>query len=382
MRPETTSRPAGAPRALRPARRLHAVPDPALRVLDVAMFYGERSGGIRTYLDAKLAWAAGRDDVEHHLVVPGDEAVAGPPVHRVRALPVRFANGYRLPAGARALKEVIDRVRPDVVLLHDPYWRPVQVAQAAHAVGATVVAVHHGSSALDAAALPGPSRAYVPVLRTWLRHAARDVDAVMSVVDPTGDCRRAADLPLRLGVHPAFVPQPRIARRDHVLYAGRLQRQKGVFALLEAAARSAEPWPLHLLGSGPAEDALLARAERLGIADRVRVRPFEPDRARLARRYAQAACVVMPGEHETFGLVALEAAASGARVVACRTAPSAERCGALAETYAPGDVDGLLAAIERARSAPRDLAAASRLAAASTWDRCFAEELASLRELV
>ena len=41
--------------AARPALRI--VPEPALRVVDVALFYGERSGGIRTYLDSKAAWA-------------------------------------------------------------------------------------------------------------------------------------------------------------------------------------------------------------------------------------------------------------------------------------------------------------------------------------
>ena len=71
----------------------------------------------------------------------------------------------------------------------------------------------------------------------------------------------------------------------------------------------------------------------------------------------------MPGAHETFGLVAFEAAASGARVVACATAPSARRLGALAHTFDPGDFVGLLAAIERARRAEPDRAAAAELAA-------------------
>ena len=79
--------------------------------------------------------------------------------------------------------------------------------------------------------------------------------------------------------------------------------RKGVFRLLEAAARSADPWPLRLIGSGPAEDALRRRARALGIAQRVSFRPFVGDRERLARAYAGARCVVMPGEHETFGLV-------------------------------------------------------------------------------
>ena len=38
-------------------RRRLAGPAPVLRVADVALFYGERSGGIRTYVDAKAAWA-------------------------------------------------------------------------------------------------------------------------------------------------------------------------------------------------------------------------------------------------------------------------------------------------------------------------------------
>jgi cytosine/adenosine deaminase-related metal-dependent hydrolase len=42
-----------------------------LRVADVALFYGERSGGIRTYLREKAAYAGRSRDFEHHVVVPG-----------------------------------------------------------------------------------------------------------------------------------------------------------------------------------------------------------------------------------------------------------------------------------------------------------------------
>ena len=243
------------------------------------------------------------------------------------------------------------------MLLHDPFWAPLRVTEAAHALGAKVVAVHHGSAALDAAGLPGPSRPWEALLRAWLRHAYAPVDAIASVVDPEPDCGRVASFPLRLGLHDAFRPQHDVARGDHVLYVGRLAREKGVFRLLEAAARSADPWPLRLIGSGPAEDALRRRARALGIARRVAFRPFVGDRARLARAYAGARCVVMPGEHETFGLVALEAAASGARVVACASAPSAGLLGDGAHTFAPGDTDGLGGGHRRGpRRAPTDAA--------------------------
>jgi alpha-1,6-mannosyltransferase len=200
----------------------------------------------------------------------------------------------------------------------------------------------------------------------------------MAAVDLGGDSRRGALLPLRFGVDPAFRPRPALPRRAHVLYAGRLGREKGLFELLDAAARSREPWRVHLVGSGPAERLLAARARRLGIADRVLFLPWVRDRVRLARLYAEASCVAVPGAHETFGLVCLEAAASGGNVVACRTAPSARVVGALAENFAPGDVNGLLAAIERARRRPPDLRAAAALADAHTWDRAFEAELRDL----
>ena len=61
-----------APAARRPALRLVAARP--LRVVDVAIWYGERSGGIRTYLDAKSAFARRTGAFEHRLVVPGPRA--------------------------------------------------------------------------------------------------------------------------------------------------------------------------------------------------------------------------------------------------------------------------------------------------------------------
>jgi alpha-1,6-mannosyltransferase len=306
-----------------------------LRIVDVALFYGERSGGIRTYLDAKVRHASATGAFEHHVVVPGPRERHHDGRHELPSLRLAASNGYRMPLGVRALKRTLERLRPHVVLLHDPFWAPLHVTEAAHALGAKVVAVHHGSAALDAAGMRGPRRPWEALFRAWLRRAYAPVDAIASVVDPEPDCGRAASFPLRLGLHEAFRPQSGVARADHVLYVGRLAREKGVFRLLDAAARA----------------------------------------------YAGARCVVMPGEHETFGLVALEAAASGARVVACETAPSAGLLGDLADCFAAGDTDGLAAAVAAARAARPDPQAAASLCWRLGWDRLFAEELDDLREL-
>jgi alpha-1,6-mannosyltransferase len=282
----------------------------------VALFYGERSGGIRTYLDAKAAHARTSGRFEHHLLIPGrherHDADGAAWRHELPSLRVAAANGYRWPLGSGPLKATLRLVRPDVVLLHDPCWRPVEVTETARSLGAAVVMVHHGSAALDAGAWPGPRRLYEAAFRSWLRRAYAPADAVMAACDPLVDTGRPAALPLRFGLDPAFRPPPGAERGDHILYVGRLAREKGVLELLEAAALAEDPWPVQLIGAGTAEDAVAARVRRLGLAQRVSVRPFVADRAELAQLYAGARCVVMPGAVETFGLVAFEAAACGA----------------------------------------------------------------------
>ncbi|HEV7462212.1 MAG TPA: glycosyltransferase [Solirubrobacteraceae bacterium] len=362
--------------------RLRLVTPRRMRVVDVALFYGERGGGIRTYLEAKRRHARRTGAFEHHVVVPGRvRAGDGSDVHELPSWPLLRKNGYRVPAGTRALKATLRELRPDAVLLHDPFWASRGVVDVARRAGATVVAVHHGSSALDAAAIPGPRAVSQTVIRGWMRRTYAQADAVLAAVDPGNDAAGARTLPLRFGIDPAFRPRGEETRGDHVLYVGRLAREKGVFELLDAAARAEDPWPLVLVGTGPAERAVLGRARRLGIEQRLSVRPYVADRDALARAYAAARCVVMPGPLETFGLVALEAAASGARVVACEDAPAAVACGALANVFTAGDVDDLLAAIEAARAAPRDPMAAALLARRHEWGAAFDAELAELEAL-
>ena len=351
-----------------PRPHLRLVAPPRLRIVDVALFYGDRSGGIRTYLDNKRAWVAESDAYDHHVITP----------HDVPSFRFATPNGYRVPVGVGALKERLAELRPDIVLLHDPFWGPLGVTATAHELGARVVAVHHGSVDLSAASLPLPGACTRPLLRRWLRHAYGEVDAVMSAVPTWRDTGRRAELRLRFGLEDAFRPRPELARGDHVLYAGRLALEKGVLRLVDAAARSRIQWPLRIVGTGPLDDAVRARAERRGIAHRLQMHPFVDDREQLARMYAQARVVVMPGEHETFGLVGFEAAASGARVVCCTTAPSASVVGSLAQTVGPRDPADLAKAIDAAYVTAPDHAAARALVERHTWPATFADELREL----
>ena len=373
--PDASRRSPRSPRAIAP-----------LRVADVTLFYGERSGGIRTYLEAKAEFARRTGCFEHHLVVPGRASAvdSNEDSHRHIQPSLRLAasNGYRIPLGAAGMVAALRAITPDVVLLHDPYWTPRLASRAAHELGATVIAVHHSSVALHAAGLPGPQEVYRRALRRWYRRAYQDVDAVMSVVDPGADARRVAALQLRLGLDSAFHPRADVERGDHVLYVGRLSREKGVRELLEAAAGSTQPWRLKLIGTGPARDALREKAHELGLSERAEFHEYVSCRDELAREYAQARCVALPGAHETFGLAALEAAACGAPVVTADCTPAATLIPSFVETFAAGDAQALGAAIERAFTRTPAAAAARELGRRYGWDAALSAELDDLERLL
>jgi glycosyltransferase involved in cell wall biosynthesis len=102
-----------------------------------------------------------------------------------------------------------------------------------------------------------------------------------------------------------------------VLHVGRLIPRKGVDRLVRAvaAATSETDLRLVLVGSGPEEARLRALAARLGVAERVEFRGFV-DQPGLPAVYAAADVFAFPTLDDPFGIVLLEAMASGLPVVA------------------------------------------------------------------
>jgi D-inositol-3-phosphate glycosyltransferase len=135
---------------------------------------------------------------------------------------------------------------------------------------------------------------------------APGVDRAFFAPGDRGQARRALGLP---------------ADQPIVLFVGRIQPLKGLDVAVAAVSRLEVPALLVAVGgpSGPAGPGALDRVGKLvaelGLADRVRFVP--PQRHELLTTYYRAAdaCVV-PSRSESFGLVALEAAACGTPVVA------------------------------------------------------------------
>jgi glycogen synthase len=152
-----------------------------------------------------------------------------------------------------------------------------------------------------------------------------------------------------------FAPQVDEPRGAHghplVVSWGRVQYEKGFHTVVEAMARLRHRVPgirAVIAGRGGYLAELQHHAVFHGVSDIVDFPGFVPDHE-LKRLLHQASCAVIPSLYEPFGIVALEAMAAKAPVVATRTGGLAE---VLEGTNAgmlvpPGDADAMASAIER-----------------------------------
>lgn len=162
----------------------------------------------------------------------------------------------------------------------------------------------------------------------------------------------------QLGVDPAiFAPPARPRRRGGAVtvgYVGRLVPEKGVDVLLDALARlrkDGRAVRLEISGAGPAEEALRAEAERLGIADAVAWRGTARH-DEVPHRIAGLDVLVLPSRsapswREQFGHVLIEAMAMGVPVVGSSCGAIPEVIGRDDAVFAEGDGEGLAERLER-----------------------------------
>lgn len=281
---------------------------------------------------------------------PAVAAYDGVTVRHIHAGPFEGLTKHELPAQLCVFaREVLrtEAAQPvghyDVV--HSHYWLSGQVgALARDRWGVPLVHSMHTMAKVKNAALadgdtPEPSarvigeEQVVEAADVLVANTALEAQQMLDLYD--------AD-PARVEVvHPGvdldvFRPAPQAQARtalglpvdaDVVLFAGRIQPLKGPDVLLRAVAELVEREPgrrerlvVPVVGgpSGTGLDkpqALADLAAELGIADLVRFVP-PVGQAELARWYAAATLVAVPSYNESFGLVAAEAQAAGAPVVA------------------------------------------------------------------
>lgn len=387
-----------------------------MRVLDLAEFYSERGGGVRSYLDKMLRHAG---ELGHEVVVvapgPKDEDVKvsdGGRIVRYRAPRMPYDPSYHAPIALGTMRRLVRELAPDVLQVSSPF--------VPHWVAATLRGplrsyVHHSDPIgcyveplarrhPAARVLAGSAWAYLRgvsrrsdvtlVAGDWLEreltlHGCERVRTVHFGIDREhfGPERRDEALRRELLGPLAERPDARL-----LLVAGRLavdKRQHMLVEALEIVARR-RPVGLVLLGDGPERERIEERARGLPSFRALR---FTRDRDEYARILSSVDALLHGSLCETFGFLLAECLASGTPLVAPDRGGAADLADPeFAERYdAYGGPTAVASALERLLDRPRrelsQRATARSAALPSTRDhfvalfRTYAELLAGPRRV-
>lgn len=261
---------------------------------------------------------------------PGPLDVAGAPLH-----PLPQLAAARTPSFARALRQVVADLQPDVVHGHGLRLAPFLAAAARRRSLVTC----HGLDprrARPTASLARLARVPVAACGEGPRRLLASVGLFSRVLDNI------------VPAMPEGMPRDELCDRYRLprgalvaVCPARLSPQKDPITLVRALAE-AEGVAGVLLGGGPLEAAVRREVESRSLAERVVVAPFTDDARRVL---AGADVAVLSSRWEGQPLVVLEAVAAGTAVVATS-------CVGTVDTLVDGDT-GLL-------SPPRDHAALAR----------------------
>ncbi|MEW6104705.1 MAG: glycosyltransferase family 1 protein [bacterium] len=298
-----------------------------MKLLDLTNFYGKQSGGVRTYLDKKIEYIGGRDDIEHILIIPGekDEIVyrEKTKIYRLKGLRVPFYPSYRLVINIKNIKRVIEEENPDLVELGDPYTM-------AFALFATkrrpIIGFYHSD-------IPGYFKRYFhfriaeEVGLRYVRWIYNQCDLVLAPSNQTKTKLEVNGIKnikeVSFGVsNTIFSPEKReegfrerYGIKDEkiiLLYVGRLAKEKHLHILISAFKVVKDKYHLLVVGDGPykkdMEKALKGKTD-------VSFLGYTRDQVALAKIYASSDIFVTPSPTETFGITTLEALSSGLPVV-------------------------------------------------------------------
>lgn len=317
-----------------------------MKICDLTQFYSPLSGGVKRYVHEKIAYIdkySSQD--EHILVVPGPKtevtASERSRIYSIHSPLLSRTSRYRALINLRAIEEILERERPDIIESSDPY----QIAWKAIASGAAlripVVAFYH--SHFPEAYLRSTAKylgrtakeGVMDLARRYVRNLYNRFEATLVPSEKLGrvlrdwgvDNVRTVNLGVNIDIFNS-APDDGLSTRASLgvaphqkllLYVGRLAKEKNAATLFQAFEllqnRRAGEFHLLVIGDGPQRSQLEKLRERTGNISWLQ---YCTDSADLARYYRAADLFVHPGVQETFGLVALESQACGTPVAGIR----------------------------------------------------------------
>ncbi len=353
-----------------------------MRVLHVTTAFPRDHGDVITPWLVELLKRLRADGVDAEVLTSSykgapDQTFDGIPVHRFRYFLRRWENlTHEETAPDRMRRSLLYRILPvffvaagmvaawrlarqrryDVIHVHWPLPMAAVGWAAARASRAPTVTLFYGAELRFSASGPG-------ALRTFLRWAIRRSDQVVAISTYTAnEVRRLVEGPVEVIPYTYELPAAAVRLRDgrrtgfEILTVGRLVERKGVVHLVEALAALSRDVDARLvvIGDGPEAPRIRARAEALGVSERVELRGRMADAA-LRVAYASADVFVLPaivdarGDTEGLGVVLLEAMNFGVPVIASAAGGIVDIVvdGVTGLLVPPADASKLAAALER-----------------------------------
>ena len=302
-----------------------------MKIVQVANFIHETSGGMRTALGALQTQylAQGHEVV---LIRPGIDSCSDE-TNAVKDFTIRgpvlpMTGGYRVIAGRRELKHILLTLRPDVVELSDKstlYWVP----KWCNKNGIACVVFSHERTDLALNSLGWKRFPLIPIVSYFRRAISRSADAIICAsrfaaaeFDDQSDKVRIVPLGVDCSQFSSSRKSSDWGTPFTLVVCARLSPEKNVDVAIEALRIFCRNnvCQMLVLGDGPLMNDLQEQAIGLPIHFMGHVN----DRDALANLLAFADVVLNLGHIETFGLVSLEALASGTPVIVASAGASSE----------------------------------------------------------
>ena len=387
-----------------------------MKICDLTQFYSPFSGGVKRYLHEKIAYIRNNSpEDEHVLVVPGSktevETDVRSRIYSIRSPLVSRSARYRALLNLRAIEEILERERPDLIESSDPYqigWKAIAVGRA---LKVPVVGFYH--SHFPEAYLKGTARFLgkrgshraMKLTRAYVRKLYNRFQATLVPSERLADLLSEWGVhnvrPVRLGVNtevfnPASYDAPATrqslgveADQKLLLYVGRLAKEKNTQTLFRAfellRQRDRNKFHLLIIGDGPQRQRVQKLRESRSCGRNISWISYCADSADLARYYRAADLFVHPGVQETFGLVALESQACGTPVVGIRGSYMdriiCHDQGSWARENTPEALAGAIEGSSAKKLATLGMSAAQTAENLYSWPRVFEELFCIYREV-
>ncbi len=383
-----------------------------MKLCDLTQFYSPVSGGVKRYVNEKIAYIDAHTESDSHvLIIPGEKDerldTGRSRTYTIRSPLISKTSRYRALLRLGAVEEILEAERPDLIESGDPYQMAWKAIASGRSLGIPVVGFYH--SHFPEAYLRSVAKCFgafatgmaMDAARRYVRHLYNQFARTLVPSPALGGVLKSWGVentcPVNLGVNVGvFKPaNDRLLTRAGLrtpldktllLYVGRLAHEKNTATLFHAFELLARRHPgrFHLLITGDGQQRPLL--EQLQAAtNAVTWLPYCPDSSELARMYRAADLFVHPGVQETFGLVSLESQACGTPVIGIRGSYM-DRIIHNDQAFWAGEnnpgalADAIVAATKLDLSA-MGLQASETVAAKYSWTNIFARLFAIYREV-